>query len=255
MTDFDKLMEMKAEEKVEIDPIAVIGEDNPHQAFLLNHGSLELLQHMGDELNIVNAARQSFGQSSEVMNKADRGLINFLMRERHGTPFEMMQFLFQVKCPIFVAREWFRHRIGSFNEYSGRYTKMKPEFYVPALKDMRTQTGKPGTYEFKPMRDPTKAFQLATVIEDMGRECWIKYEALLKKGVAKEVARMVLPVSLYTQFTWSVNLRSLLNFISLRSDKTAMYEIRCYSRTIEQLIQPIIPETMKCFEANGRVAP
>lgn len=222
---------------------------------VLNHGSVELLQKMGTELNIVNAARQSFGQRSVRLGKKERGLINFLMRERHGTPFEMIQFLFQVKCPIFVAREWFRHRIGSFNEYSGRYTKMKPEFYIPAQKDIRTQTGKPGAYKFEPIGDRAKAAWAEWAIETQSKDCWGAYEQLLDGGVAKELARTVLPLSMYTQFTWSVNLRSLLNFISLRSHETAMYEIRCYSKTIEQLISSIVPVTMECFEKNDRITP
>jgi thymidylate synthase (FAD) len=254
-------MEMKAPEEIPVadQMVAVIGEDNPQKAYLFDYGELELLQYMGDpmgaELNIVNAARQSFGQHSDGMGESENGLVNFLMRERHGTPFEMIQFLFQVKCPIFVAREWFRHRIGSFNEYSGRYTKMKPEFYVPHVNDMRQQTGKPGSYKFNPLRDKNKASRLRAVIEEQSKECWVKYEALLEQRIAKEVARMVLPVNLYTQFTWSVNLRSLLNFISLRSHETAMYEIRQYSKCIEALIQPIVPRTMECFEANDRVTP
>ena len=144
---------------------------------------------------------------------------------------------------------------NSFNEYSGRYTKMKPEFYVPHIDNMRQQTGKPGSYQFNPLRDKKKAARLRSVIEEMGKECWVKYEHLLEQKIAKEVARMVLPVNMYTQFTWSVNLRSLLNFISLRSHETAMYEIRQYSKCIEAVIQPIVPRTMECFEASGRVAP
>jgi thymidylate synthase (FAD) len=257
MNDFDKLMEMKNEPMAE--QIAVIDDDNPQKAWLLDHGEVELLQYMGDkraaELNIVNAARQSFGQSSQSMGESENGLVNFLMRERHGTPFEMIQFLFQVKCPIFVAREWMRHRMGSFNEYSGRYTKMMQEYYVPALPQMRQQVGKPGSYTMTPLRNQDKAGRLRHVMDGIMRDCWVKYETLLEAGIAKEVARMVLPVSMYTQFTWSVNTRSLLNFISLRSDDQAMYEIRAYSKTIEGLIRPIIPRTMECFDEHDRMTP
>ena len=131
-------------------------EKKPSCLGVLDHGHVTLYDWMGDDLRIVNMARQSFGQESTEIGKEETGLINFLMRERHGTPFEGPVFTFNVKCPIFVAREWFRHRIGSFNEYSGRYSKMINEFYVPALKQMRTQTGKPGNYTFEPM-DTTDA--------------------------------------------------------------------------------------------------
>ncbi len=225
---------------------------------VLDHGSIELLQYMGDtrgaELNIVNAARQSFGQSSQKMGKSENGLVNFLMKNRHGTPFEMIQFLFQVKCPLFVAREWMRHRIGSYNEYSGRYTKMMSEFYIPEGDQMRTQTGKPGAYVFEPLSG-NAAMGATDVMRDCRDGALQDYECLLDMGVAKEVARMVLPVNIYTQFTWSVNLRSLLNFISLRSHETAMWEIRQYSKMIENLVHPIVPRTIECFEEAGRVTP
>lgn len=257
MNDFEAIMKMVNEPKVE--KFSILDEDNPRKAFVLDHGSIELLQYMGDpreaELNIVNAARQSFGQSSTHMGKSENGLINFLMKNHHGTPFEMIQFLFQVKCPIFVTREWMRHRIGSFNEYSGRYTKMMQQHYIPEQAQMRQQVGKPGGYTFTPLRNQNKAEKLRRIIDEMAHECWIKYETLLEAGLAKEVARMVLPVNMYTQFTWSVNLRSLLNFIALRSSEHAMYEIRAYSKTIELLIQPIVPRTMECFDETGRITP
>lgn len=224
----------------------------PYSTKLLDHGSLELLDRMGTDLHIVNAARQSFGQASSKLGAKEIGLINFLMRERHGTPFEMVQFMFQVKCPIFVAREWFRHRIGSFNEYSGRYTKMMADYYIP--EQMRTQTGKPGAYSFEPMNGVDAAFTKL----DMKKSCdsaWLLYNKMLERGVAKEVARMVLPVNMYTQFTWSINLRSLLNFVSLRSHETAMWEIRQYSQTIERIIEPIVPLTMAAFSKHGRICP
>lgn len=225
---------------------------------LLDHGSIELLQYMGDtrgaELNIVNAARQSFGKSSQTMDESANGLVNFLMKKHHGTPFEMIQFLFQVKCPIFVAREWMRHRIGSYNEYSGRYTKMIAEYYIPKPVEIREQIGKPGSYKFTPLH-PTTCQNVMQAMETASDSAWETYELLLSFDVAKEVARMVLPLNIYTQFTWSVNLRSLLNFISLRSDDTAMWEIRQYSKTIESLIRPIVPRTMEAFEKAGRVTP
>lgn len=221
---------------------------------MLDHGSIELVDSMGSDLHIVNAARQSFGQASEEIGEKEEGLINFLMRERHGTPFEMVQFMFQVKCPIFVAREWFRHRIGSFNEYSGRYTKMMEDYYVPAQPQMRTQVGKPGNYSFEPM-DEEIAEHCQTEINNACVDAWTRYNGLLHNGVAKEVARGVLPVNWYTSFTWSVNFRALMNFISLRSAEQAMWEIRQYSKAIELLIKPVVPVASAAFDRNGKICP
>jgi len=221
---------------------------------ILNHGHLILEDSMGDDLTIVNAARQSFNQRSDEMGEKEKGLINFLMRERHGTPFEMPTFRFNIKCPITVAREWQRHRIGSYNEVSGRYKKLDPEFYLPDLKDMRTQVGKPGNYSFEslPIEDAKRFQELLAVFY---HDATTLYERLLDEGLAKEVARSILPVGIYTQFTWNVNLRALLNFISLRSHPTAMLEIRKYSNGIEEIIKEIVPVTWECFEKHERVCP
>lgn len=226
----------------------------PVSVDLLDHGRIELTQIMGDDLSIVNAARQSFGVRKAVLDKKDEGLINFLMREEHGTPFEMVEFMFNITCPIFVAREWFRHRIGSFNEYSGRYAEMMRETYVPELEDIRTQVGKPGGYTFEslPSHDAEIAQELMTTAYEY---VFDTYDTLLQMGVAKELARIVLPVGGYTSFTWKLNLRSLLNFIHLRSDKAALREIRRYSLAIEDLIGPVVPVAYQAFLKHGKEAP
>lgn len=219
-----------------------------------DHGFVTMADRLGNDLSIVNAARQSFGSTEVEMNEKNKGLINFLMREKHGTPFEMVVFTFNAKVPIFVMREWIRHRIGSFNEYSGRYSKMIEDFYVPSESKVRSQTGKPGAYIFEPV-DFRKARIARLMIKGLSLTAYKVYLLLLKMGVAKEVARIVLPVNYYTQFTWTVNLRSLLNFIELRSSETAMYEIREYSRAIETLISEVVPVTYDAFVKNGRKAP
>lgn len=226
----------------------------PSTINVLDHGYITLHDWMGDDLRIVNMARQSFGKTSMEMGKAEKGLINFLMRKHHGTPFEGVVFTFNVKCPIFVAREWMRHRIGSFNEYSGRYSKMISEFYVPEPEQIRTQTGKPGAYTFKPLRE-SLGWGMSRVMKGFYNNSWTVYNHLLEFGVAKEVARMILPVGIYTQFTWVVNLRSLLNFISLRSANTAMWEIRQYSQKIETLISKVVPVSYEAFNKHGRIVP
>ena len=131
---------------------------------MLDHGFVRLDDAMASDLSVVNAARVSFARRKEEMDDSDAGLIRFLMRERHGTPFEHNAFRFHVRTPLFVAREWFRHRIGSYNEFSMRYAKATDEFYVPALEDVRTQVGKPGSYSFEPV-DPTRSRRHA------GRAC------------------------------------------------------------------------------------
>jgi thymidylate synthase (FAD) len=226
----------------------------PKKVEVFNKGYVELYDWMGDDLRIVNMARQSFGQESTEMGDYETGLVNFLMRERHGTPFEGPVFTFNVKCPIFVAREWFRHRIGSFNEYSGRYSEMTADVYIPDAPQIRTQVGKPGNYTFETM-DCEQANGIRQDMQVVARECWDLYQHLLNRGVAKEVARMVLGVNQYTQFTWVVNFRALLNFISLRSDDNAMWEIRQYSQEIEKLIKPIVPVAYESFVTHGRVCP
>lgn len=221
---------------------------------VLDHGSIKLLHVMGGDIDIVNAARQSFGKRSDTLTKKDEGLINFLMRERHGTPFEMVQFMFQIKCPIFVARQWFRHRIGSFNELSGRYSKLPEEFYLPTPESVREQTGKPGNYTFIPVETDT-AMMTIEQMHKAYKECWKTYKKLLDLNIAKELARAVLPVGIYTEFTWSVNLRSLFNFISLRSDPQCEYETRQYSKAIEHYIRVAAPIAFDAFKSNGNTAP
>ena len=209
---------------------------------------------LADDLSVVNSARVSFGRRSDALEDADTGLINFLMRERHGTPFEHNAFRFHIKCPIFVAREWFRHRIGSFNEFSARYSEVPNEFFVPEPEEVRTQVGKPGAYSFESMRD-TDAMHEVKLIETVNALAYGSYEAMIESGVAKELARVVLPVGMYTQFYWTVNARSLMNFLSLRTHDTAQYDIRKYANAVHQLAAPVMPVTFAAWEQNSRVAP
>lgn len=219
-----------------------------------NLGSVRLDGCMADDVSVVNSARVSFGKKVESLSAADKGLINFLMRERHGTPFEHNSFRFHVRCPIFVAREWFRHRIGSFNEFSGRYAEFSPDAYVPALEDVRSQVGKPGAYSFEKV-DDFVAISAREIIEESNNRAFVNYEDLLKLGVAKEVARTVIPVGAFTEFYWTVNARSLMNFISLRNDDNAQYEIRMLAKEVELIFADLMPVTYEAFVLNNRVAP
>lgn len=252
--------------------------------------SVELIEMMGDDLSIVNAARVSYNKQSKwaiwrrcsycsrdltqaeieadrcqdhasatILRKsgrlkvADAGLISYLARNRHGTPFEMVQFKFRVRCPIGVAREWQRHRIGSFNEVSTRYVEMEPEFYVPPLDAMRRQTGKAGHYTMESMtadeaKAPLARFRLIYEL------LYSTYCNLLKDGVAKELARNVLPLGLMTEFIWSVNLRSLTNFLSLRTADNALLEIRTEAKQVESHVAQVVPVAYQAWVDGGRQA-
>jgi len=220
-------------------------------------GFVRLDGFMADDMSVVNSARVSFARNSEIhggMTGKDKGLIGFLMRERHGTPFEHNAFRFHIKCPMFVAREWFRHRIGSFNEFSARYSEVPNEFWVPEKGAIRTQVGKPGAYTFESIEGPA-AEVAVNIIEEMNKVTYSAYQAMLDMGVAKEVARAVLPVSMYTQFYWTVNARSLMNFLSLRLDENAQAEIREYAKEVEKSFKQVMPITYSAWVDNGRVAP
>ena len=170
---------------------------------VLDHGFVRLDDAMADDLSVVNGARVSFARRKTEMDESDEGLIRFLMRDRHGSPFEHNAFRFHIRCPIFVAREWFRHRIGSFNEFSMRYAKATDDFYVPEPDDVRTQVGKPGAYRFEPV-DAELAEETREELETVYSEAYAAYARLVEKGVARELARSVIPVGAYTQFYWTV---------------------------------------------------
>ena len=209
---------------------------------------------MADDLSVINGARVSFARRKEEMDESDEGLIRFLMRDRHGTPFEHNSFRFHIRCPIFVAREWFRHRVGSFNEFSMRYAKATDDFYVPEPDDVRTQVGKPGAYSFDPV-SPEVAETTRDELKAVYAAAYDAYQRLVELGVARELARCVLPVGAYTEFYWTVNARSLMNFLSLRAAETAQREIRRYAEACETFLAEKMPVTYEAFIANGRVAP
>ena len=217
-------------------------------------GFVHLDGALADDLSVVNSARVSFGKRRVELDEADKGLINFLMRERHGTPFEHNAFRFHVRCPIFVAREWFRHRIGSFNEYSGRYSEMQTEAYIPRASAWRRQTGKPGAYTFEPIGFDA-VMDVEEILVDSYESSFEAYHALLEKGVAKELARLVIPVGTFTEFYWTVNARSLMNFLSLRTHETAQLEIREYAVEVEKFFAEKMPITYDAWIKNGKVAP
>jgi thymidylate synthase (FAD) len=222
---------------------------------VLNAGSVKLLDHFGSDVDVVNSARVSFASYQTEMDDRAKGLINFLIKNKHATPFEHVTFKFYIKCPIFVAREWFRHRWSSFNEMSMRYyVPEKIDFFYPTQEAIRKQVGKPGSYTFEQIEDVAVFDFVTDSLEKVYKEAESAYYNMIESGIAKEVARSVLPVGQYTEFIWTVNLRSLLNFLSLRNEENAQREIRQYAEVIENVIYPYVPETMNCFEANNREA-
>lgn len=194
-------------------------------------GFVSLIEHMGNDLTVVNAARVSYGKRSETLTAKDEKLIGYLMRHSHGTPFEHVVFSFRVRAPLFVVQQWERHRIASVNEESGRYIELRPDFYI---KD-------DDRWAAERRINASMAFEL--------------YERMLADGVAKEDARTVLPASLYKEFWWSVNARSLMNFLALRNSDHAQLEIRKYAEAIELIFTEITPGIQKAFFLNGRKAP
>jgi thymidylate synthase (FAD) len=221
---------------------------------VLDHGFVRLDDAMADDLSVVNGARVSFARHKTEMDDGDAGLIRFLMRERHGTPFEHNSFRFHIRAPIFVAREWFRHRVGSFNEFSMRYAKATDDFYVPEAEDVRSQVGKPGSYAFEPVGDEL-AERTREELRAVYEAAYAAYARLVEQGVARELARSVMPVGAYTEFYWTINARSLMNFVSLRAAETAQREIRRYADACERFLAELMPVTYGAFVAAGRVAP
>jgi thymidylate synthase (FAD) len=235
--------------------VAVTAEVIPDNTVrVLDHGFVRLDDAMADDLSVVNGARVSFARRREAMDESDEGLIRFLMRDRHGTPFEHNSFRFHIRCPIFVAREWMRHRVGSFNEFSLRYAKATDDFYVPAVEDVRSQVGKPGAYSFEPVSEDV-AEATREKLQAVYETAYLAYEQLVELGVARELARCALPVGAYTEFYWTINARSLMNFLSLRNAETAQREIRRYAEACERFLEQLMPVTHAAFVANGRVAP
>src|SRR5436190_4481482 len=217
-------------------------------------GFVRLDDAMASDLSVVNGARVSFARRKDELDDSDEGLIRFLMRERHASPFEHSVFRFHVRCPIFVAREWFRHRWSSFNEFSLRYAKATDDFYVPEPEDVRTQVGKPGAYSFEPV-EAELAERTRDELREVYEHAFATYERLVEAGVARELARSALPVGAYTEFYWTVNARALMNFVSLRAAEAAQCEIRRYADAVETFFAEKMPVTHAAFVAAGRVAP
>ncbi|TFD24645.1 FAD-dependent thymidylate synthase [Cryobacterium lyxosi] len=235
--------------------------------------TVELVRANAHDSDVLFAARVSTlgeqtlehsqldGSASEADEKRDRGLINYLMRDRHGSPFEHNSMTFYVRAPIFVFREFMRHRIASYNEESGRYRELGPVFYVPSTERNLVQVGKPGAYDFL----PGTAEQIA-LVQQQTRAAAIHaseaYQRMLEAGVAREVARIVLPLNIYSSMYVTLNARSLMNFLSLRTKREGSLfpsfpqrEIEMCAEQMETHFEKLMPFTYAAFNVNGRVAP
>jgi thymidylate synthase (FAD) len=228
--------------------------------------TVELVRASAHDADVLFAARVSTqGEQSLAQLDADpqrsKGLINFLMRDRHGSPFEHNSMTFYVQAPIFVFREFMRHRIASYNEESGRYRELRPVFYVPGPERRLRQVGKPGAYEFLE-GTPEQSELVRAETERVCREAFASYQRMLEAGVAREVARIVLPLTIYSSMYVTMNARSLMNFLSLRTAREGsrypsfpQREIEMCAERMEELWAGLMPLTHAAFEANGRVAP
>lgn len=213
----------------------------------LDKGFVRLVDVMGDDAAIVQAARVSYGSGTKKVHE-DRGLIRYLMRHLHTTPFEMVEFKFHIKLPIFVARQWIRHRTANVNEYSGRYSEMKDEFYVPALDQVRAQSAsnKQGRADEAFPTEQAKA--IADTMSATQDRLYAEYQDLLEKDLAREIARINLPVSNYTEWYWKIDLHNLFHFLKLRIDPHAQYEIRVFAQAMADIVKEIVPVAYEAFE-------
>lgn len=213
----------------------------------LDKGFVRLIDVMGDDTAIVQAARVSYGSGTKKIHE-DRGLIRYLIRHLHTTPFEMVEFKFHVKLPIFVARQWIRHRAANVNEYSGRYSEMKDEFYVPAIDELRTQSEVNKQGRSDDVLPSDVSVEIAARMQAFQQTAYEDYRTSLETGLARELARINLPVSNYTEWYWKIDLHNLFHFLRLRIDPHAQYEIRVYGEAMARMVRAAVPLAYEAFE-------
>ena len=225
---------------------------------VLDHGFIRVIDYMGDDSSIVQSARVSYGKGTKKISN-DKGLIKYLMRHRHSTPFEMCEIKFHIKLPIFVARQWIRHRTANVNEYSARYSVLDKEFYVPEMDQLGSQstTNKQGRSN---TLDKKFAKQAQDLIQKNSEQLYDDYQNLLNgkllsndeyvegEGLARELARTTLPLNYYTQWYWKVDLHNLMHFLRLRADSHAQYEIQIYAEKMVEILKKWVPLTYEAFE-------
>ncbi|WP_424930843.1 FAD-dependent thymidylate synthase [Amaricoccus macauensis] len=217
---------------------------------VLDHGFVRVIDYMGDDAAIVQAARVSYGAGTKKA-RDDAGLIRYLMRHWHSTPFEMCEIKLHVKLPVFVARQWIRHRTANVNEYSARYSILDREFYIPQPEQLAAQSASNNQGRGSVLEDAEAAKVLDILRSDAGR-AYDHYEDMLstegQQGLARELARMNLPANIYTQWYWKVDLHNLFHFLRLRADPHAQYEIRVYAEAICEVVKDWVPHAWNAFE-------
>lgn len=220
----------------------------PHQ--VLDHGLIRVVDYMGDDSAITQAARVSYGRGTKSVS-TDEGLIRYLMRHWHSTPFEMCEVKFHVKLPVFVARQWIRHRTANVNEYSARYSILDREFYIPSPEHLSAQSAvnRQGRGD---LLEGEEAARVLDMLREDAMRSYDHYEAMLsqdgQKGLARELARMNLPANVYTQWYWKVDLHNLFHFLRLRADAHAQFEIRAYAETMCHIVKDWVPFAYRAFE-------
>ena len=216
---------------------------------VLDHGFVRLVDYLGGDARIVQSARVSYGEGTKTVRE-DKTLIDYLLRNKHTSPFEQVILTFHVKMPIFVARQWIRHRTARLNEISGRYSVMKDEFYVPKPEEVRFQSknNKQGSSQQDvplQMRE-----RIIGLLQQEQAQTYQNYEGLLEDGIARELARINLPLSLYTEMYWQIDLNNLFHFLRLRMDWHAQYEIRVYGDAMAKIVQAVSPLAYEAFEEH-----
>ncbi len=214
---------------------------------VLDKGFVRLVDYLGSDARIVQSARVSYGEGTKTFRE-DKGLIDYLLRNQHTSPFEQVSLTFHCKMPIFVARQWIRHRTAKLNEISGRYSVMKDEFYVPGEDAISFQStdNKQGRSEDEV--PPEVKAKVRDLLEKGQHQAFVEYEALLEEGVARELARVNLPLSLYTEWYWTMDLHNLFHFLALRLDAHAQLEIRKYAEAILEITRAVAPVAVESFE-------
>lgn len=260
LTDAEKGQIDKARSLQEVTrrPVSLPLEELLHEVIpVLDHGFIRVVDYMGDDSSVVQAARVSYGRGTRHRNE-DRGLINYLMQHHHTTPFEMAEIKFHVKLPIFVARQWIRHRTANVNEYSARYSVLEREFYIPERQHLSAQSSTNRQGRDVPLKGDEAARVLRLLRSD-AENAYAHYLDFMNEdsegnvlhsdriGLSRELARMNLSVNFYTQWYWKVDLHNLLRFLQLRSDAHAQYEIRAYANAIIKILEHWVPLTAQAF--------
>ena len=228
---------------------------------VLDHGFIRVIDYMGDDAAIVQAARVSYGRGTKKVSE-DRGLINYLMRHWHSTPFEMCEIKFHVKLPIFVARQWIRHRTANVNEYSARYSIMDKEFYIPDPTQLAPQSKLNHQGRGVDTLSPAESARVLHILKSDSEQTYAHYEEMMncdaagtvldesKSGLARELARMNLTMNYYTQWYWKIDLHNLMHFLMLRADPHAQYEIRVYADAMIEILKQWVPFAYEAFDEH-----